>query len=93
MAFGQIELAEFKGMTTFPQKAASAWHAAMNGLTGAGYKPLLFVGTQIVKGTNYYFICEQTLTTRNPERHLVKLAINEFNNVYELVPYSIERIF
>lgn len=93
MAFGQIELAEFKGMTTFPQKAASAWHAAMNGLTGAGYKPLLFVGTQVVRGNNFWFICEQTLMTRNADRHIVKLCINEYKNVYELVPESIEIIF
>ena len=93
MAFGQIELTEFTGLTRLPQKAASAWSAGINGIIGAGYKPLVFVGTQVVKGTNYWFIAEQTLTTRNADKHIVKLCINEFKNVYELVPESIERIF
>lgn len=92
--FGQIKLAEFKGLTTMPQKAASAWSAfETSGLVGASYKPLLYVGEQAVKGINYWFICEETLITREPERHLVALAINEFGDEYELVPGSIERFF
>lgn len=91
--FGQIELAEFKGLTSMPQKAASAWSAfETSGLVGASYKPLLYVGEQPVKGINHWFICEQTMITREPERHLVSLAINEFKDEYELVSGSIKRI-
>lgn len=90
---GNIKLEEFKGLTAMPQKAATAWHAAFSGFAGAEYKPLLFVGTQTVKGINYWFIAEQKTVTRNPERHVVKLAINEFKNVYTVVAGSIERIF
>ena len=90
---GSIQLEEFKVLTKMPQKAATAWSAGFSGFVGADYEPLLFVGTQIVKGINYWFIAEQKTVTRNPERHIVKVAINEFKNVYEVVPQSIERIF
>lgn len=90
---GSIELAEFKGLSKMPQKAATAWHAAFSGFVGANYEPLLFVGTQVVKGINYWFIAEQKTVTRTPERHVVKIAVNEFKNVYKVVSESIERLF
>lgn len=55
---GAIQFENFEGLTKMPQKAASAWGAVNNGLAGASYKPLLFVGTQVAKGTNYWFIAE-----------------------------------
>ena len=85
MSFGQINLQEFVGLTSMPQKAATAWAGFEGlGLVGASYKPLLFYATQLVKGVNYFFIAEQTLTTNPPIRRLVKLVINEFEGKYEL---------
>jgi len=89
--FGKIQLEEFKGITTMPQNAASAF-SAIEGLVGATYKPLLYLGKQIVKGTNYYFVAEQTIVTSPLIRRVVKLAINEFDGKYELVPESVEDI-
>lgn len=89
---GKIEFENFEGLTKMPQKAASAWSAVNNGLVGASYKPLLFVGTQVAKGTNYFFIAEQTLTTNPPVKHIVTIAINEFNGVFAVVPNSIDVI-
>lgn len=89
---GGITLAEQRGLYSMPQKAASAW-CAVEDIVGAGYKPLVFVGTQPVKGTNYHFIAEQTLITKTPIRHIVKIAINEFNGEYEVVKNSIETIY
>ena len=83
--FGKIELAEFKGLTSMPQKAASAWTGFEElGLVGASYKPLLYLGSQVVKGTNHFFIAEQTLVTNPPVRKVVLMAINEYNGEYEL---------
>ena len=87
--FGSINLIDQKELTSFPQKAASAW-AALDGLTGASYKPILYVGTQVVKGVNHFFIAEQTVITRNPDRHIVLVNINEFNGNFKLV--AVERI-
>ena len=100
---GEIKLEEFKGLEKMPQKASSAWIAVEgSGLTGAGYKPLLYVGTQVVKGINHWFIAEQTLILANSVRNIVKIAVNEFNKKlddgsfeteYKIVPQSIEEIF
>ena len=60
--FGQIELAKFEGLTKMPQEAAGAWSAA-EGLVGASFKPLVYVGKQVVRGVNHVFIAEQTLKT------------------------------
>ena len=89
---GKIEFDNFEGMTSLPQKAASAWSAVDGGLCGASYKPLLYIGEQVAKGTNYWFIAEQTLITNPPVKHLVTIAINEFNGVYAIVPDSINVI-
>ncbi len=75
-----------------PQKYASAW-TAVEGIVGASYKPLLTVAKQQSKGTNYWFIAEQTLMTATPEKHIVTIAINEFEGNYTIVNGSIVRIF
>ena len=62
---------------TLPQKAASAFANVMGGLVGAEYMPVLYVGSQLVHGTNHCIIAVQTLITAKPEKHLVKLVINE----------------
>ena len=62
-------------------------------LVGASYKVLMYVGDQLVRGKNYWFIAEQTLITKTPEKHVVTLAINEFEGNYTLVNGSIVRIF
>ena len=90
--FGKIEFENFEGLNAMPQKAASAWSAADNGLCGASYKPLLYIGEQVAKGTNYWFIAEQTLITNQTVKHIVTIAINEYNGVYAIVPSSIEVI-
>lgn len=90
--FGKVKFEEFKGLTMLPQRAASAW-AKVDELVGAEYKPLIFVGTQTVRGTNYWFIAEQTLSIAQLEKRIVKLAVCEFNGKFEVVNESIEVIF
>lgn len=80
---GAVTVLEQKEMTAFPQKAASAW-SVMSGLVGAKYKPMAYVGTQIVNGTNHVFIAEQTLLTTTGDRHIVLVKINEANGKFEL---------
>ena len=89
---GEIEFEPFEGLTKMPQGFASAWSKAEE-TTGASYKPLMCVGKQIAKGTNYWFIAEQTLILATPEKHIVTIAINEFGGNYTPVNGSIVRIF
>ena len=88
--FGNINIIEQTEMKAMPQHAAGAW-SIMSNMVGATYKPIAYVGTQIVKGVNHIFIAEQTFVTANPERHIVPVTINEFDGNFSLV--SINHIF
>ena len=48
------------------EEAAAAFDTAMEGLTGVGYTPLGVIGTQVVAGINYAYICRGTVVTANP---------------------------
>lgn len=87
MKLGQIELENFNDLTAMPQDAASAW-AKVTELTGATFKPILYVGRQIVDGINHWFIAEETRITLGGERQLVMFAVNENSGGFELVPES-----
>lgn len=90
---GSIHLDIITDLSKLPQKIATAMSEIENPeLTGASYKPLMYLGDQPVRGTNYWFIAEQTLTTRDLNKHIVLIAVNEFDNEYEIVNSSIMRI-
>ena len=94
MKLGGNEFNITTNLTKLPQKVASALATLENsGIVGAGYKGLIYVGKQTVKGVNYWFIAEQTLITREPETHIVKIAVNDFKGKMEIAAGSIERIF
>ena len=90
--FGQIKFEDFEGLTKEPQRAASAW-SVMEGLTGVGYKPLVYVGGQPVNGILHWFIAERTIMYKDPIRNIIKLAILQKGEDYELVEDSIKVIF
>lgn len=89
--FGNIELNNFK-TAELNQKAASAW-SAVEGLVGASYKPVLYVGSQLVNGVNHWFIAEITLSTATTSKRLVTLAVNENGGDFKLIPHSIKDIY
>ena len=70
------DISEMKGCN-LPQKATSAFTEATADLVGATYEPVLYVGKQLVNGTNYCIIALQTLVTAQPKKRLVKLVIHE----------------
>ena len=88
---GEIKILEQVELTEMPQKAASAW-SAVNDLVGAMYKPIAYVGTQQVKGTNHWFIAEQTFLSAVGEKNIVTLAVNEFNGSFQVIPHTITKI-
>ena len=85
---GGIEINDQEGLKSLPQHAASAFSALPN--VGASYKPLVYVGTQIVKGVNHVFVAQQTLVLAQPEYHIVLVTINEFDGKFQVI--GIERI-
>lgn len=90
---GGIELDIITDLTKLPQKVASAMsEIESNEMVGASYKPLIYLGTQPVRGINYWFIAEQTLMTADFDKHIVTIAVNEFGGEYEIVKSSIIHI-
>ena len=90
---GAIKFTDFAGIGDQPQKIASAASAIETAeLMGASYKPILYCGTQPVRGTNYWFIAEQTRITNPPKKALVTIAVNEFQGNFEVVNGSIHEI-
>ena len=88
---GAIEFTNFTGIDKPTQKVASAASAIETaGLMGASYKPILFIGTQIAGGVNYWFFAEQTLVTNPPKKRIVKMAVNEFQGKFEVVKNTIK---
>ncbi|MBR0288923.1 MAG: hypothetical protein IJQ82_08085 [Selenomonadaceae bacterium] len=88
---GTIQFANFAGIGNPPQRIASAASAIETaGLMGASYKPILFVGTQIAGGVNYWFFAEQTLKTNPLKKRIVKMAVNEFQGKFEVVKNTIK---
>ncbi len=73
--FGEWNIDEIKSVN-LPQKVASAFTSVTGGLVGAEYIPVLYVGKQLVNGTNYCLIAVQTIITAKPEKRLVKMVIN-----------------
>lgn len=49
-----------------PEDAQAAFNKAAEQFTGSDIEPLALLGTQVVAGTNYAFICKSTLTTQEP---------------------------
>lgn len=91
--FGKMQLEQFTGLTSMPQKAASAWSGAgLDKLVGASYKPLIYLGSQLVHGTIHYFIAEQTLTTFPAIRRVIKLPILELDGEYKFLSDNISVI-
>lgn len=90
---GAIEFNIITDLTKLPQKVASAAAAVeYTELVGASYKPLVYVGKQPTRGTNYWFIAEETLVTHPPQKKIVTLAVNEFQGAFALVGKSIHEI-
>ena len=92
MKLGGYEFEDLKGLTSMPQRAASAW-AKVDELIGAEYKPLLYCGRQLVRGTNHCFIAKETLQTIGQDERIVAVVVNEFNGEFEIVKDKFEVIF
>lgn len=90
--FGGFQFENFEGLTKMPQKAASAW-AKVDELVGCSYKPLLYCGKQLVRGTNHCFIAEQTIIGITQEKRIVAIVVNEFNGDFSIVSDKFVVIF
>ena len=82
--FGGVELGgEFGGYTIvdtsaakLPQDAATAIGAANNGMLGATYNPVWYIGHQLVNGKNHMFVAEAVRSTRGSDTSIVGIVVN-----------------
>lgn len=75
MLLGGWTINPVKGM--LPQKLASGWDEALGTLIGAKYDPIVYVGSQVVNGTNHMIIAKQTRMTANSDTAIVQIVLNE----------------
>ena len=71
---GWTENTEF-GAVTFPETAKAAFDNAVSGLLGVRYTPVAYLGSQVVAGANYRFLCTYETVTAQPETGLAVLTV------------------
>lgn len=62
-----------------PEDVLTLFSEATKKLVGANHKPLIYVGSQIVTGINYYVICETTPVTLKAKPYATVATLNVFN--------------
>ena len=66
-----------EAMDAMPQKAATAYAKALEGFVGNDLTPVALLGTQLVAGTNYAFLCHSSLVTLEPVVSMQLVVIYE----------------
>lgn len=75
-----------------PQKVATAIGELADQLIGAEYKPIAYLGSQVVNGTNHAVLAEQTILTGKDTKNVVVLIFNEKPNEMKATLVNIERV-
>ena len=76
MKLGTWDLDNIK-TANLPQKAQSAFTEVTSDLVGGDYQPVLYVGSQLVNGTNHCILAIQRPVVQNPNAKLVKMIVHE----------------
>ena len=71
--------------TDIPLDTQEVWDEAFEGFVGSDVKPFAFIGTQMVKGTDFIFAAERTSVTKNPEKNAVLVTINPLTKSVRMV--------
>jgi len=58
-------------------EAQGAFDKALEGLTGVGYTPVALLGTQLVSGTNYSFLCEAAVVYPDAQPYYALVYVYE----------------
>lgn len=63
--------------SSMPQKPASGFVKAFEGMVGASYEPIAYLGHKMVNGTNHAFLAKQTLVVAEDVKNIVLVVLNE----------------
>lgn len=66
--------------TAIEEGIRDKFERAMNGLIGVKYTPVMYVGSQVVKGMNYYIVAEARVVRPDSEPYAVTICINDFQD-------------
>lgn len=76
-----------------PQDDLAVFESATAGYMGASFEPIALLGTQVVSGTNYAFLCVQTVSAADDPYSLVVVTIYEDlhgnSEVFNITPVEI----
>ena len=59
-------------------EVTAAFAEAEKGLVGVSYKPVMYIGSQIVRGVNHYIVCEARVIYPGARPKAVIMAVNIF---------------
>ena len=68
-----------------PEDVRLAFETVVKGLVGVGYKPVMYIGKQAVRGENHYIVCEALGIYPGAEPYAVVLCVNIFEGKASLV--------
>ena len=63
--------------TDIPAEVNEIFASAFDGYVGAKVTPFALLGTQMTKGTTYFFAAELTTVTKDPEKKAVMVVVNQ----------------
>lgn len=63
--------------TAVTEQAQSAFDKALDGLVGVNYQPVALLGTQLVSGTNYCFLCEAAVVYPDAQPYYAVVTVYE----------------
>ena len=72
---GGWELADMQPCA-LPEKVATGFSKVVTPMLGADYTPVLYVGQQIVAGSNHMILCKQKPVVLEPQEHLVEVILH-----------------
>ena len=64
-------------VTPIPEDAQAAFDKAVESFTGNDLTPMALLGTQVVAGTNYAFLCHSSLVTEEPSDSIQVVIVYE----------------
>ena len=67
------------------EEVQTAFATVENGLIGVSYKPVLYIGSQVVKGVNHYIVCEAKGIYPGAEPYAAIMCVNIFEGKASLV--------
>jgi hypothetical protein len=71
-----------------PDEVEEIFNTAFEGYVGVSYRPIIYIGKQVVKGMNYYFVAEARVSYPEAVPYAVTMTINQFGTAATVTEIS-----